>query len=352
MSIVTFSHPRISIYSNWASYNPYVRCVFDNLEVVRSLLLEAGVLGRWGFLFLNQFGCVSPEIGKEHLEASFCLRSPSSPADPLFMRQCNVAEKCKPLGSKIYLSPLLPVPFLVDSLLPSRKPLVHPFCVAFFGDPPLQCLPGEIGAPEVEFLSRLAQKLAIFSLDKYSLAKIDCYWLLRLSILLWLAWRHQRKTVISIQDYPRSSEKTYNIPIDSKGERRMEWRMEEDRLEHGLAGQEWLIVAYEIGTPFFTLNNDLHRLNDTSRKQTIGTTRAGVNAREGMRAEATGIDSDVRKREPNPPLAPTITNKLPPSLDHVITEFKVEENAIIPVYAYLGTIPVDDLVDLGPEPVN
>ena len=30
---------------------------------VRSPLLGAGVLGRWGFLFLNQFSCVSPEIG-------------------------------------------------------------------------------------------------------------------------------------------------------------------------------------------------------------------------------------------------------------------------------------------------
>lgn len=30
---------------------------------VRSPLLGAGVLGRWGFLFLNQFRCVSPEIG-------------------------------------------------------------------------------------------------------------------------------------------------------------------------------------------------------------------------------------------------------------------------------------------------
>lgn len=36
------------------------RRVLDNLTVVRSLLLGAGVLGRWGFLFLNQFGCVSP----------------------------------------------------------------------------------------------------------------------------------------------------------------------------------------------------------------------------------------------------------------------------------------------------
>ena len=39
------------------------RRVFDNLAVVRSPLLEAGVLGRWAFLFLHQFGCVSPEIG-------------------------------------------------------------------------------------------------------------------------------------------------------------------------------------------------------------------------------------------------------------------------------------------------
>lgn len=35
------------------------RRVLDNLAVVRSPLLGAGVLGRWGFLFLNQFGCVS-----------------------------------------------------------------------------------------------------------------------------------------------------------------------------------------------------------------------------------------------------------------------------------------------------
>ena len=35
------------------------RRVLDNLAVLRSPLLGAGVLGRWGFLFLNQFGCVS-----------------------------------------------------------------------------------------------------------------------------------------------------------------------------------------------------------------------------------------------------------------------------------------------------
>lgn len=68
----------------------------------------------------------------------------SSPADPLFMRQCDAAEKrearklqasaqrlfsrcCLLLaGSKIYLSPLLPVSILIDSLLPSRKRLVRP----------------------------------------------------------------------------------------------------------------------------------------------------------------------------------------------------------------------------------
>jgi len=35
------------------------RRVLNNLAVVRSPLLGAGVLGRWAFLFLNQFGCVS-----------------------------------------------------------------------------------------------------------------------------------------------------------------------------------------------------------------------------------------------------------------------------------------------------
>jgi len=98
--------------------------------------------------------------------------------------------------------------------------------------------------------------------------------------------------------------------------------MEADRLERGLAGREvrflpdsylldplfpcsclrfivlelllqWLTVAYESGTPFFTLNSGLHRLNDTSRKQTTGRTRAGVDAREGTGAEATGIGQRV-----------------------------------------------------------
>ncbi|KAI5409990.1 hypothetical protein KIW84_055456 [Lathyrus oleraceus] len=52
-------------------------------------------------------------------------------------------------------------------------------------------------------------------------------------------------------------------------------------------------VAYESGTPFFTLNSGLHRLNDTSRKQTTGRTKAGVDAREGTGAEATGIGQRV-----------------------------------------------------------
>ncbi|CAI8610429.1 unnamed protein product [Vicia faba] len=143
---------------------------------------------------------------------------------------------------------------------------------------------------------------------------------------------------LKLQDYPRSGEKTDSLPIDSKGERRTEWRMEADRLEYGLAGREWLTVAYESGTPFFTLNSGLHRLNDTSRKKTTGRTRAGVDAREGTGAEATGIgqrvgrlgnyfekDSDVRKRDPDPPVAPATANKLQPDLDPDKTEFKVEE---------------------------
>ncbi|CAI8617316.1 unnamed protein product [Vicia faba] len=145
-----------------------------------------------------------------------------------------------------------------------------------------------------------------------------------------------------LQDYPRSGEKTESLPIDSKGERRTEWRMEANRLERGLAGREWLIVAYESGTPFFTLTSGLHRLNDTSRKQTTRRTRAGVDAREGTGAEATGIgqrvgrlgnsiekDSDVLKRDPDPPVAPATANKLPPDLDPDLDpdrmEFKVEE---------------------------
>lgn len=38
-----------------------------------------------------------------------------------------------------------------------------------------------------------------------------------------------------------------------------------------------------------SLKSGLHRLNDTSRKQTTGRTGAGVDAREGTGAEATGI---------------------------------------------------------------
>jgi len=54
-----------------------------------------------------------------------------------------------------------------------------------------------------------------------------------------------------------------------------------------------LTMAYESGTPFFTLNSGLHRLNDTSRKQTTRRTRAGVDAREGTGAEATRIGQRV-----------------------------------------------------------
>ena len=36
---------------------------------ISSPLLWAGVLGRWAFLFLNQFGCVSPGIG-----LTFCYK--------------------------------------------------------------------------------------------------------------------------------------------------------------------------------------------------------------------------------------------------------------------------------------
>ncbi|WVY89125.1 hypothetical protein V8G54_037906 (chloroplast) [Vigna mungo] len=263
--------------------------------------------------------------------------SSSSPADPLFMWQCDAAER-KPLGSKISLSPPLPVSILVDSLLPSsRKRLVRPFCVAFFspcfGRPiwlvqlslleapavvrlrtPHRCLPGGIGAPEGGLRSLLSLRPSIpFKLDPAlrlvtlfahlktrwlralfgrNPAKTDCYWLLCLSILLWPAWRHRRKTVISIRDYPRSGEKTECIPMDSKGERRTEWRMEADRLERGLAGREvrFLPDSYLLD-PLFPCS--CLRLNDTSRKQTTGRTRAGVDAREGTGAEAAGIGQRV-----------------------------------------------------------
>ncbi|PKI63889.1 hypothetical protein CRG98_015725 [Punica granatum] len=38
---------------------PHGSSTTDNLAVVQSPLLGAGVLGRWAFLFLDQFGCVS-----------------------------------------------------------------------------------------------------------------------------------------------------------------------------------------------------------------------------------------------------------------------------------------------------
>ncbi|WVZ26919.1 hypothetical protein V8G54_000092 (mitochondrion) [Vigna mungo] len=94
------------------------------------------------------------------------------------------------------------------------------------------------------------------------------------------------------QDYPRSGEKTECIPMDSKGERRTEWRMEADRLERGLAGREvrFLPDSYLLD-PLFPCS--CLRLNDTSRKQTTGRTRAGVDAREGTGAEAAGIGQRV-----------------------------------------------------------
>ncbi|WVZ03750.1 hypothetical protein V8G54_024556 [Vigna mungo] len=94
------------------------------------------------------------------------------------------------------------------------------------------------------------------------------------------------------QDYPRSGEKTECIPMDSKGERRMKWRMEADRLERGLAGREvrFLPDSYLLD-PLFPCS--CLRLNDTSRKQTTGRTRAGVDAREGTGAEAAGIGQRV-----------------------------------------------------------
>lgn len=55
--------PLVGRVVNLEGARPLFRRVLDTLAVLRSPLLGAGVLGRWGFLFLNQFGCVSPEIG-------------------------------------------------------------------------------------------------------------------------------------------------------------------------------------------------------------------------------------------------------------------------------------------------
>ncbi|KAK7298859.1 hypothetical protein VNO77_46407 [Canavalia gladiata] len=52
-------------------------------------------------------------------------------------------------------------------------------------------------------------------------------------------------------DYPRSGEKTECIPMDSKGERRTEWRMEADRLERGLAGREVRFLFTRSIVPLF-----------------------------------------------------------------------------------------------------
>ncbi|KAL3516371.1 hypothetical protein ACH5RR_023273 [Cinchona calisaya] len=63
----SFSYPRhsklVGRVVNLKGTRLLFRRVLDNLAVLRSPLLGAGVFGRWGFLFLNQFGCVSPEIG-------------------------------------------------------------------------------------------------------------------------------------------------------------------------------------------------------------------------------------------------------------------------------------------------
>nr|QCQ81970.1 hypothetical protein [Ammopiptanthus mongolicus] len=96
--------------------------------------------------------------------------------------------------------------------------------------------------------------------------------------------------------------------LRENGERRTEWRMEADRLERGLAGREvrFLPDSYlldplfpcscnlKVHSPLALITNSgLHRLNYKSRKQTTGRTRAGVDAREGTGAEATGIGQRV-----------------------------------------------------------
>ncbi|KAK7356745.1 hypothetical protein VNO80_16020 [Phaseolus coccineus] len=68
--------------------------------------------------------------------------------------------------------------------------------------------------------------------------------------------------------------------------------MEADRLERGLVGREvrFLLDSYLLD-PLFPCS--CLRLNDTSRKQTTGRTRAGLDAREGTGAKATGIGQRV-----------------------------------------------------------
>ncbi|KAJ9535860.1 LOW QUALITY PROTEIN: hypothetical protein OSB04_un000983 [Centaurea solstitialis] len=57
--IILLFDPHISGVVNLEAAGLFFRRVLDNLAVLRSPLLGAGVLGRWAFLFLNQFGCVS-----------------------------------------------------------------------------------------------------------------------------------------------------------------------------------------------------------------------------------------------------------------------------------------------------
>lgn len=54
-------------------------------------------------------------------------------------------------------------------------------------------------------------------------------------------------------------------------------------------------MAYESGITFLTLNSDLQKLNDTSRKQKTRRTRACVDAREGTRDEAIGQHVRIKK---------------------------------------------------------
>ncbi|CAJ1969383.1 unnamed protein product [Sphenostylis stenocarpa] len=92
--------------------------------------------------------------------------------------------------------------------------------------------------------------------------------------------------------HPQTKKKELAVLNKRVIERRTEWRMEADRLERGLAGREvrFLPDSYLLD-PLFPCS--CLRLNDTSRKQTTGRTRAGVDAREGTGAEATGIGQRV-----------------------------------------------------------
>ena len=63
-SLVSPHSPLVGRVLNSEGARLLFRCVLDNPAVVRSPLLGAGVLGRWGFLFLNQFSCVSIQEDK------------------------------------------------------------------------------------------------------------------------------------------------------------------------------------------------------------------------------------------------------------------------------------------------